>query len=47
MKICVMMYKILNEDYAPFLYNTVNDYLREHDHNTRNHSQLLLPYPGI
>ncbi len=47
MKIFVMMYKILNEGYAPFLYDTVNDYVREHDHNTRNHSQFLLPYPGI
>ncbi len=44
---CVTMYKILNEGYTPFLYDTVNDYVREHDHNTRYHNQLLLPYPGI
>ncbi len=47
MKICVTMYKILNEGYALFLYDTVNVYVREHDHNTRNHNQFLLPYPGI
>ncbi len=41
------MYEILNEGNAPFLYDTVNDYVREHDHNTRNHNQFLLPYPGI
>ncbi len=46
MKICVTMYIILNEGYAPFLYDTVNDYVREHDHNTRNYNQFLLPYPG-
>ncbi len=47
MKICAMMYKILKDGYAPFLYNTVNDYVREHDHNTRNLNKFLLPYPGI
>ncbi len=47
MKICVTMYKILIEGYKAFLYDTVNDYVREHDHNTRNHNQFLLPYPGI
>ncbi len=46
MKVCVTIYKILNEGYAHFLYNTVNDYVREHDH-TRNHNKFFLPYPGI
>ncbi len=47
MNICVIMFKILNEGYAPFLSDTLNDYVREHDHNTRNNNQFLLPYPGI
>ncbi len=38
MKICVTMFKILNEGYAPYQYDTVNDYVREGDHNTRNHN---------
>ncbi len=42
-----MMYKILNEGYAPFLYDTVNDYVREYEHYNRNHNQYFLPYPGI
>ncbi len=29
------------------MHHTVNDYERENDHNTRNHNQFFLPYPGI
>ncbi len=37
-----MMYKILNEGYAPFMYDTVNDYVRGHNHNTRNQSTFYI-----
>ncbi len=32
---CACIFKILNENYAPFLVDSIEQYSREHDHNTR------------
>jgi hypothetical protein len=47
MKMCVTIYEIINENYAPFLYDALIDAIRDHDHDARNRSNYLLPYPGV
>jgi hypothetical protein len=47
MQTCTAIYKILNENYASFLYDILVENIRDHEHNTRYRSHFLLPYPGI
>ena len=46
-KVCVTMYKILYDNYAPFLYNALIGNVREHGHDTRTRANFLLPIPEI
>ncbi len=44
---CTCIFKILNENYAPFLVDSIVKYSREHDYNTRRHKDFLLPFPMV
>ncbi len=41
------IFKILNENYAPFLVDFIEHYSRDHDYNTRQHDDFLLPFPRV
>jgi hypothetical protein len=46
-KICVFIYKVLNEDYVPFLYDVLEGNAREHHYDIRNPNDYLPPFPVV
>jgi hypothetical protein len=46
-KICVFIYKILNESHAPFLYDILDYNVREHHYDIRNPNDYLTPFPTV
>ena len=46
-KACTAVYKVLNNNYMPFLHHIFMDLHRNHEHQTRNRDQLLLPIPRL
>ncbi len=39
--VCTCIFKILYENYAPFLVDSIEQYSCEHDHNTRHDKDFL------
>jgi hypothetical protein len=46
-KSCVTIYRILYENYAPFIFDDLLPLVRVHSYNTRNRDNLLLPFPQV
>ena len=44
---CVAIYRLLYDNYAPFLLNDLLPLVRMHSHNTRNRDNFLLPFPQV
>jgi hypothetical protein len=41
------MYKTLHTENIPFLFDNIADLLRNHNHDTRNRDNFLLPFPTV
>ena len=44
-KCCVAIFKILNENYAPFLADAINGLQRHYQYNFRNRNNFYIPVP--
>ncbi len=44
---CTCISKIVNENYVPFLVDSIEQYSREHNYNTKHHEDILLPFPQV
>jgi hypothetical protein len=47
LKACTTIYKILNDNYLPFLHTTILSLVRNHRYLTRRRNDFLLPIPRI
>ena len=47
LRVCMIMYKIINEEYAPFLYDQLIPLLNHNPYNTRQNDIFVRPFPRV
>jgi hypothetical protein len=47
LRVCMIMYKIINEGYAPFIYDKLIPLLNSNPYNTRQNDIFIRPFPRV